>query len=158
MKRGQIYSKLTLLEEMPKRKYLKVWRCLCDCGKETVVQAGNILNNHTTSCGCFRKQKAIESNSTHGLANTKVYRVWRNMHTRCENTNTKDYKNYGGRGISVCISWFKFETFYKDMGDAPEGLSLDRINNNKGYSKCNCKWSTKSEQAFNRRKKYEIKK
>jgi len=86
----------------------------------------------------------------HGMSGTTTYSCWTNMIARCTNSNNPNYKHYGSRGISVCESWRNsFETFYKDMGEQPTGLSLDRINNDKGYSKENCRWATKFEQANN---------
>lgn len=91
------------------------------------------------------------SNLKHGMRKTKIYGVWTAMISRCRNKNNKAYKNYGGRGISVCDEWLLFENFYRDMGESPENKTLDRIDNNKNYSKENCKWSTISEQAKNKR-------
>ena len=90
-------------------------------------------------------------NATHHMSKTPIYRIWRAMVNRCENPNYKEFQNYGGRGICVSKSWRKFENFYKDMGHRPTGKTLDRINNNLGYSKKNCKWSTLKEQTRNKR-------
>ena len=87
---------------------------------------------------------------SHGMSRTPIYGIWRSMLTRCYNPNFKFFNYYGGRGIGVCKRWQKFENFYADMGDRPEGKSLDRINNSKGYSPKNCKWSDAKEQSRNR--------
>ena len=91
---------------------------------------------------------------THGMCGTKIHKSWAAMKERCCNKNCKSYYNYGGRGITVCPEWLEFENFYKDMGDMPEGLTLDRIDNNGDYNKDNCKWSTKKEQQNNRRQNH----
>lgn len=97
--------------------------------------------------------KKGKGNTTHGLRNTKVYNVWDNMVRRCKNKAHPDYKNYGARGITVCIKWLSFAGFYEDMGGTyKEGLSLDRRENDKGYSKENCRWITQAEQMRNTRR------
>lgn len=88
---------------------------------------------------------------THGKRGSKAYEVWDNMKQRCLNKNNTRYHDYGGRGITVCARWMKFINFYKDMGDPPRGKQLDRINNDKGYCKKNCRWSTRKEQGLNKR-------
>lgn len=99
-------------------------------------------------------KKPRAKHSRHGLGNTKTYRTWRNMKNRCHNPNHKDYPLYGGRGIFVCEAWLlSFDAFLADMGLAPEGYSIDRINVNQGYSRENCRWATPTEQSFNQRMK-----
>lgn len=98
------------------------------------------------------KQIGIKNGSyKHGMYGTRIYHSWSAMKMRCLNPNYKEYNHYGERGITICPRWMKFENFYKDMGDVPVGKSIDRINNNLGYYKENCKWSTPKEQANNRR-------
>lgn len=88
----------------------------------------------------------------HGMRNTSTYESWAHLIQRCNNPNNKDYKNYGGKGITICKSWLKFENFFADMGVKPEKLTIDRINNNGNYNPENCKWSTSTEQNHNKRK------
>lgn len=133
------------------------WRCHCTCGEIKDIVERNLLLGLTKSCGCLCKERTSESNTVHGLTNTRIYRIWVGMNKRCSNPNSVNFKNYGGRGIDVCPEWASttvggFENFYKDMGASYEdSLTIDRKDVNSGYSKNNCKWSTSSEQARNKR-------
>ncbi len=133
------------------------WNCVCDCGGKVTVYGYSLRDGHTKSCGCLSKETTIERSTTHGMCGTATYSTWNCMKTRCENPKTKNYKNYGGRGITVCGRWDKFENFLEDMGEKPEGLSIERVDNNKGYFKENCKWATCTEQSRNRRTRSESK-
>lgn len=102
----------------------------------------------------WHREQVIKSNikrATHKMTNTRIYKIWQNMLSRCKNKNIPRYKDYGKRGIKVCDRWQKFENFYTDMGECPENLTLDRIDNDKGYFPENCKWSTRAEQVNNAR-------
>ena len=125
----------------------------CECGTIKPVFYTYIKSGRSKSCGCLQRDKWKNINTKHLLHNTTEYSSWCNMKTRCTNPNFKQYKDYGGRGITICKEWLdSFEQFYKDMGPKPKGMTLDRIDNNKGYEPLNCKWSTYSEQNKNRRK------
>lgn len=145
---GKKFGMLTVLERLDGRKIL----CKCDCGNVTTPYVSNVTRSHTTSCGCHRKKRIIESITKHGKSRTKAYSVWNNMRSRCKNKNVRCYKNYGGRGITVCDSWEKFENFLRDMGEPEPWQSLERIDNEKGYSPDNCVWADATTQANNTRK------
>lgn len=127
--------------------------CTCDCGDTAVVNFYKLVSGHTKSCGCISREIAKHlSVPKHGKNNTKIYRVWLRMKSRCYNPKDKAYKWYGERGLNVSDSWKDFANFYNDMGDKPTSShTLERINNSQGYSKENCKWATVQEQGANRR-------
>ena len=128
--------------------------CRCDCGNELLVFSVNLTRGLTKGCiKCARKQ----TDRYHGMSESKTYSVYIQMIERCHNPSHNYYKYYGERGIKVCERWQdKFKNFLEDMGEAPKDLSIDRIDNEKGYSKENCKWSTRKEQQRNRRNSIQI--
>jgi len=97
-----------------------------------------------------RSKSCSERNFKHGKVGSKIYKVWKNMKNRCTNPRTADYKRYGARGIQICKEWLEFKNFYSDMGNVPSGMTLDRINNDDGYYKENCRWASRKTQAINR--------
>ncbi|KKM85696.1 hypothetical protein LCGC14_1286380 [marine sediment metagenome] len=150
---GKKFGKLIVIKKTDKNKWGNYyWLCKCDCGKEKIIRGNNLKSGVTKSCGCLNIEKIIERFTTHGQAKTKTYKSWADMIQRCTNPKHKRYKDYGSRGITVCKRWQNsFVDFLEDMGESPEGCSIDRINNNKGYKKSNCKWSTRKEQMRNKR-------
>lgn len=153
---GKKFGRLTIIKRIynDKRGYSR-WLCKCGCGKERIVFGHNLKNGNTKSCGCLQReisQKMGFGNIKHGHSqNNRTYRTWQHMKERCVNPHNKDYKDYGGRGITVCERWMKFENFLEDMGEHPSfGYSLDRIKNKLGYYKENCRWVTPKQQARNR--------
>lgn len=144
---GLKYNMLTIIELAGRSKSGKLlWLCACDCGNSTIVQSDNLNSGHTKSCGCLMGKQSF----IHGYKDTKTYNSWRRIKQHCLNPNSHGYKNYGGRGIKICNDWLIFENFLRDTGERPEGMTIDRINNDGDYEKSNCKWSTPLEQANNR--------
>ncbi len=146
---GKRFGRLTVLGLGYTHKNKVYWYIKCDCGNIKTTQGNNLKSGSTRSCGCLQREIATR----HGMEKSKEYKTWACMKQRCLNVNNKDFKNYGGRGIKICDSWINnFGQFIKDMGLRPEGCSIDRIDNNKGYSSDNCKWSTPKEQANNKKR------
>ena len=146
LKVGSRYEKLTLVEKIRCKGGNKV-NCICDCGKDVIMSYRSF--GVTKSCGCI-VYEVNSKRAKHGKTKSKTYKTWVSMLGRVKEGNIRT-KDYFDRGIDVCDDWKSFENFYRDMGDKPEGMSIDRIDNNKGYCKENCKWSDDSDQMSNRR-------
>lgn len=129
------------------RKYV----CICDCGKQKAIAACSLINGPTRSCGCAHKEIVSKHGHSVGHTPSPTYRSWVAMTSRCNNPYNAHYYYYGGRGVTVCPEWGSFETFLADMGERPEGTSLDRIGDALLYSKDTCRWATSKEQQENRR-------
>jgi hypothetical protein len=152
-------TRLTILGLAEKRQGRRYVLCRCTCGTEKVIQERYVLKGNTRSCGCLfietsiAKVKAMEKHghAREGSKRTPTYLSWRAMRMRCENPKHDNYPMYGGRGIKICERWLVFENFLADMGERPEGTTLDRINPNGHYEPSNCRWADKTEQSRNRR-------
>lgn len=142
------FGRLIALEYVGERR----WRCKCECGGVAIAVSRNLLNGNTKSCGCLQREKASKTHRTHGKTNTSEYNIWQTMKARCYVKLNANYANYGGRGIKVCDRWLEsFENFLTDMGEKPEGLSIDRVDVDGDYEPRNCRWASVGEQATNRR-------
>jgi hypothetical protein len=134
-----------------------LWCCRCECDTVRLVTGGNLRSSLSQSCGCLKSERSRAAHFKHGHCDrrngrvSRIYTTWQGMLQRCLNPRSPGFHNYGGRGITVCERWHKFENFYADMREPPDGLTLDRKDNDKGYSPENCKWSTRLEQTHNRR-------
>lgn len=156
---GRTFGRLEVLHRLEERIGKEIaYSCKCSCGTVCVKSAGS-LRSGTKSCGCLHSENARhalefarESHITHGMTKTKTYVCWKNMKARCDDPNHPAYINYGARGITYDPFWKTFESFYEDMGDCPDGLTLNRIDVNSNYGKSNCEWADRTQQGFDRRK------
>jgi len=154
---GQKFGRLTVVSFAENRDHRIYWNCLCECGNTSIVRGSDLKSGASTSCGCLRVEKTATTHATHGHSvegnPSSTYHSWQQMKERCTNPNNKAYKNYGGRGITVCERWLdSFEHFLEDMGEKPSReYSIDRIDNSGNYCPENCQWSTRTEQQRNKR-------
>lgn len=156
-RRGEKYTRLTVIERVPNASKTDTnarWLCKCDCGKTVIAYGQDLAKGKFKSCGCLNAERITK----HGMARTKVYKVWKSMKTRCDNPNQHGYHNYGGRGIAYDPAWADFENFYRDMGDPPKDspkrggkITLERLDNEGPYSKANCAWKSLVDNLNNKR-------
>lgn len=153
---GQRFGRLVALSRSITSATRVSWDCVCDCGNRLSVVGGALRSGNTKSCGCGKAIANMRTHTTHGHArssgDTRAYMIWGAMLRRCHSETHKDYGYYGARGIRVCDSWRKsFATFLSDMGEPEKGMTLDRKENNEGYSPSNCVWASRMDQSNNTR-------
>lgn len=148
---GQRFAMLTVVEKAHSKKVqggtVVYWTCKCDCGNTTLKATAALRTGKDKSCGCYKHARIGNQSRTHGMSNTKVYELWSAMIQRAKGNRAKSYPE---RGITCCPEWESFENFLADMGEPKPGDSLERVDNDKGYSKDNCVWLPMKDQWRNR--------
>lgn len=151
---GQKFFRLTVLKFMGTIKGVSHFLCVCECGTEKIIRSNNLISGDTKSCGCWNRELVSNQKTGLNISNNKLYRVWGDMKSRCNNSNDTCFKNYGGRGIKVCNEWEESSESFGEWALSNgyrKGLTIDRVDNEGGYSPDNCKWSTGDEQRRNMR-------
>lgn len=146
---GQTFGRLIVIKPIGQKRYNYVWECECNCGKTVHVLGARLCSGKTSSCGCLKQELFLRRSTTHGKSRSRTYHIWIGMKNRCFNKKVIAFPRYGGRGITVCDHWMKYEHFVEDMGEAPDGMAIDRINNDGNYEPGNCRWTTMLVQARN---------
>jgi hypothetical protein len=152
---GKKFGKWTVVKFIDVHRNLHRFEVVCDCGNKS-IQLGSDLRRkklRSSQCSTCHNRENARGNITHGMHNTQIYNIWKAMKDRCNNPKSTPYRWYGERGISVCERWNKFENFLEDMGERPEGMTLDRIDNDGNYEPGNCRWVTHKDNCNNRVKR-----
>lgn len=153
---GRRFGRLFVIGKSSKRGHQRLWSCHCDCGTAKDLPTGELTSGGTKSCGCLARETTAARNRTHGLSHRPEYVVWCGMKERCMNSQQEAYRNYGGRGVTVCARWLGsdgFANFLADMGTRPTARhTIERRDNDRGYSPDNCYWATRKAQRRNQRR------
>ena len=159
---GTVWGRLTVISPAANEGNHTRWLCRCSCGEEKIVRTNSLRTGLVRSCGCLMRELARDANIQHGAAvyhdgkQNRLYRIWKNMKSRCSNKNVPSFGVYGGSGISVCEEWKgSFEVFqeWALLSGYKDELTIDRIDGTKGYFPGNCRWATYTEQCTNRKKR-----
>ena len=157
---GLSFGRLTVLKRGPNLNKRVRWVCKCVCGRLTIVNAWNLENGHTTSCGCLKMEAIVKAKTTHGLTDHKLYQRYNQMVSRVTDPENPDYEHYGGRGIKICERWLGdngLQNFITDMYPTfSEGMTIDRIDTNGNYQPDNCRWLSQADQNRNRRESHNL--
>ena len=154
---GKRFGRLVVLnlDHVSEKNHNSWWKCRCDCGREVVVYRGSLTSGDSISCGCYHREHVRDFPKTHGMSSTPLYSTWSGMVQRCTNQNAKNYERYGGRGVTVCSEWendFKNFHDWAVMHGYEQGLTIDRKDNDLGYSPDNCRWVDRITQQNNTRR------
>lgn len=147
---GWRFGKLLVLDRAPNNaRGTSMWNCLCDCGERRLIEGTGLRAGRNKSCGCASPRFECSRFKKHGMSGTRTYSIWRGMHTRCTDPKASKAHLYVLKGIKVCERWNDFENFLADMGVAPDGLTIDRIDGDRGYEPGNCRWADRITQGNN---------
>lgn len=150
---GQVFGRLSVVRRSGSDgRGLALWLCRCECGAEKIIPGRDLRQSRQISCGCLRLERLKRGSLKHGMTGSTTWSIWRDMRKRCSNPKADNFIHYGGRGISVCDRWQEFSAFFSDMGERPEGMSLERKDVNGNYEPDNCIWIPAREQPNNTRR------